>query len=153
MANETYVTFKDKEVRRLLKHLEKKFKYVKGARKDYIRLLSAPVFGDIMEHFAKERGPKGRWPALKPAYAAWKRKKKKTKMLILSGRMRQSFIPIKSGRQAKPYQRGILWFNPVKYSGKHDRGERVPKRKFMWLSAKAMEKISKNTLSFILDKK
>lgn len=153
MADDKYVDFRDTELKKYLKDLDKKFKTVKGADTKYIGLLSSVVYRDIIDHFTKEEGAKSKWLALNPDYEAWKRKKKKTKMLVLSGALRQGFTPIKSGKQAKKYQGGILWYNPVKYSGKHDRGEGVPMREFMWLSDKAVEDISKQTLAFILDNK
>lgn len=145
--------FKDKKLKKYLKDLDKRFKNVKDAKKKYIGIISSNVYEDIINHFDKQMGPDGKWAPLQPQYAAWKKKKRKTKILVLSGAMRKGFTPIKRGANFRKVSGGILWFNPKKYSGKHDRGEGVPKRSFMWLSSKGFEKIAQQTLAFILDKK
>lgn len=94
------------------------------------------IFGhkDVIDHFEKEQGPDGKWPPLNEAYAKWKKRHGKTKKLVLSGNLRQSFLPsnIRDGGEL-----AVAYFNPVEYGGKHDRGEGVPERKFMWLSDNA----------------
>jgi hypothetical protein len=146
------VVFNDKEVTKFLGDLTKKIKKTKDAEKAYVGLLSIIVFRDIMDHFDKDMGSDGKWPDLSPNYAAWKREKGYEKTLAINGKLRGGLMPIKNNRYTKT-SGGILWKNTVKYSGKHEYGEGVPKRDMMWLSDSAMEEISKETLQFLLDER
>ena len=106
-------------------------------------------FKDIVDHFRKQEGPGGRWPALAEGYGKWKRKKYPGRpMLVLSGRLRQSFLP---GNIRDVDDSAVSMFNPVEYSGKHDRGEDgVPERKFMWISRRAQDLMDKALVSTII---
>lgn len=75
-------------------------------------------------------------------------------ILQASGVMRNHFVPTK----VKASSRNITWFNDAKtksgfpYAAAHDNGgDKLPKRDFMWLSDKALEEISVQTLQFMID--
>jgi hypothetical protein len=83
-------------------------------------------------------------------------------MLQDTGTLRQRIEPFRVGRNWRKISKGILWFNRAKteggfpYAAHHDSGASSWKgnpRPFMWLSNAAVEKISKETLSFILEEK
>lgn len=105
------------------------------------------IFGlkDIQEHFRSEEGPDGKWPPLNKKYDQWRRKKGKTKMLQFTGRLRQSFVMSVSG---PPLISTIV--NPVEYADKHDSGDGVPRRQFMWLSRKSMDFIERGLVDQII---
>lgn len=104
-------------------------------------------FKDVVKHFRNEEGPDGKWPPLKPSYEKWKAKQGKTKMLQFTGQLRQNFLPsnIRDNDASS-----VALFNPTEYSGKHDRGEGVPQRQFMWISGQAQNMMEKALLSEIM---
>lgn len=121
----------------------------KGLWKRALRsVVSLFTFKDVVDHFRKEQGPEGRWPALKPSYAKWKRKQGKTKMLQFTGQLRQGFLPsnIRDNDESS-----VVLFNPVEYAGKHDRGEGVPQRQFMWIGRRAQDLMDKSLVKLIVE--
>lgn len=145
----TTVVIEDSEVRELLKGLIKNVGQISQRGKKYVGLLSAVVLGDVVDHFAKEAGPDGRWKPWSKSYHRFMVKIGKGGNLILSdtGRLRQGWQPTRY----RVAQGGILWFNPITYGEKHDEGIGVPQRKFTWLSDNAIDKIEQQTADFILD--
>lgn len=148
--------FDSKEVRDFLKGMGDRLKDVKDGRKKFVGLLSAIVYGDVMDHFEKEKGPEGKWKAWSDIY----RKHMATigrgenKMLQFNGRLRQNFKPT----DVTTSNKGITWFNDAVTKGGypfawgHNAGDRkLPQREFMWLSDKALEEISEQTLQFMID--
>lgn len=122
-------------------------------------------FRDIIEHFRKEQGPAGKWRrrsqftqelylainkgAAEPPEGIPRRAfNPRNKILQLTGNMRQSIEDKKvqnSGRNA------ITIISNVSYSGKHDEGlEGLPRRKFMWLSSRAMNSMGKIVLARVV---
>lgn len=79
-------------------------------------------------------------------------------MLVSSNTMRNWFAPAKTGQRSRKVSNGIMWFNAAKtkkgfpYAKHHDEGPSDGKkpRSFMWLSDKAMERITETSLRFIL---
>lgn len=148
--------FQDEGLRKFLGQLDKNLKDVKNGKKEYAGLMSAIVFQDVLSHFEKEQGSGGAWKPWSESYADAMAKSGHggNKKLQFSGRLRQNFKPT-SFRSVKD---GVLWFNDAltkegfPYAFAHDEGDGQPKRDFMWLSDKAMEKMSEQTLAFILDK-
>lgn len=152
MANE--VVFKDEKVQRFLSELSKRHKQVTKGDNQYIKLTSAIVFKDVMDHFAKQAGPSGPWRKWSAVYADHMAKAGKggNKILQDTGRLRQSFAPTKVRNTSK----GIAWFNAAKtrdgfpYASAHQEGgPQLPQRKFMWLSDKGMDDIADQTLKFL----
>lgn len=147
----------DKEVREFIQGMDKNLKDVQNGKSEYIGILSSIVFKDLIKHFESESGSEGKW---KPWSDIYKKHMDNTgkggnKILQDSGRMRQSFKPT-NWRKVKD---GVLWFNDAKtkkgfpYAFAHNEGgSKLPKREFMWLSDKAMEDITQQTLAFILEK-
>jgi hypothetical protein len=183
MADGFEVSFEDKEVKQFVTDIVKGVEGVKKHKSEFVNLLSAIVFSDIKDHFLKEEGPSGKWVPWSSSYIAaiqgrvafrkinnrtitlnpyqieeWgiKPPRKMGKKLQATGILRDSFKP-QSWRDSS---QGIVWYNNAKtkggfpYAYAHDTGgPKLPERKFMWASAKAVERMSKQTLSFILDKR
>ena len=114
-------------------------------RKILKSLVSVFGFKDVIDHFGKEQGEDGKWPALSPAYRKWKsRKYPGRQKLVLSSRLRQSFLPANTRYEGND---GVAFFNPVEYADKHDLGkDGVPQRQFMWLSGRAMNQLERGLL-------
>ena len=139
-------------------------------------VVSVIGFKDIVDHFTKSKGPDGQWQARsastnaaydkirsgqwypngisrrlgRPLPAARAAFNSSNKLLILTGHLRQNFLPanIRSTHDT------VTLFNPVKYAGKHDRGEgNMPKRQFMWLSNLAKENIAKGIMTEMIKRK
>ena len=148
-------TFESKEVRDFLSSMVKNFKSVAERKGRYPGLLSAIIYSDIIEHFKLEMGPNGGWVAWSEIYLSHLQKIGRTgnKKLQFSGRLRNTFTPAKY----KPSTQGFLWFNDAMtkgfpYAAAHDTGEgKLPARPFMWLSDKALENVSLQTLQFLTD--
>lgn len=173
----------DKIVRNFIKNLDKKTKDIKDGKKEYVGLLSAIVYSDVIKHFENESGPTGKWQQWSQSYSDaiagkaffryvngriirfdTKDMKKKNipkpprkpgQILQDTGRMRNAFKPTNWRKNSS----GILWYNNAKtktkfpYAFAHNEGGDVlQKREFMWISEMAMNKISEQTLQFMLDK-
>ena len=143
----------DRNAQAWLRRLQRKVSEVKGGKAAFAALCSAVVFKDVIEHFDEERGSEGKWAKWSAAYTKHMNSigKGGNKILQDTGKMRNALTPIRAGRGYKNVSDGILWFNKVGYSGRHDRGEGQTKRDFMWLGKAALEDIEKVTLAFILD--
>lgn len=157
MAETLISEFDDKEVRSFINELIGKTKTVKSFGREYIGLLSAIVYADVINHFQQEQGSEGPWAKWSQGYREQMKKKGRSgnKILQDTGRLRQNFSPSKNRKTSS----GILWFNNAKskdgrpYAAEHDQGfGRIPKRDFMWLSDGALEKITYQTLQFLIDK-
>lgn len=155
MANYTTLEFED-EVSDFLKEMKSKLSEVKNGQKRYIGLLSSIVFRDVISHFKDEQGESGPWQQWSYSYRKQMNSKGRgsNKILQYNGRLRNSFQPT----NVENTNKGIMWFNNAKtksnypYAWGHDTGDgKLPKRDFMWLSEKALEDISNQTLAFLLD--
>lgn len=156
MATSAQITFDSKDLKDALKKLEKRWKSI-ASRQEFGGIISATVFQDIMDHFAKEEGPEGAWADWSKTYAEHLKRigRGGNKKLQFSGRMRQSFMP-SSWRGTTD---GILFFNKAQtkggfpYAQAHDEGgskkNRPPARPFMWLSDKAMGNVIERTLAWL----
>lgn len=156
MAEIAYTEFKDEEVKQFLKSVISKVDDVKNQKKKYIGLLSSIVYSDIMNHYKKEEGSQGPWKDWSKRYEKHMEKigRSGNNILQFDGKLRQNFKPT----DVKTSSKGIMWFNDAKtkkgfpYAYAHDTGGPIlPKRDFMWLSEEAMEKISVQTLQFMID--
>ena len=153
---------KDKELRQFLKALGKIDR--KGRLKEFARKISAPiVFKDVMDHFAKEMGPDGKWKEWSPRYADQMEKKGKQSNKILQDGtdMRQQFKP--QNYKLGSLKGSLIWLNSAEtedgfpYAYAHDNDEeprsKLPQRSFMWLSDSAMNKIAEEALAFAVSLK
>jgi phage gpG-like protein len=156
MADTLIAEFDDKEVQEFLRSVDKNLKEIKDGKRKYTGLLSAIVYEDVMGHFENETGSSGPWKKWSKIYRERMQEigKGGNKILQDSGRLRNNFKPTK----VKKTKEGFLWFNDAKtksgfpYAAAHDNGgSKLPKRDFMWLSSKAMDKIEIQTLQFMLD--
>lgn len=143
------------QAQKWLEELSNKIKTVENGASKFADVISAVVFQDVIAHFEKEEGIEGAWKPWSKMYAEHMRKigKGGNKKLQDTGRLRQSFMP----DNYRTVSEGILWYNPAKtgggfpYAAAHDDGgDGLPKREFMWLGTKAMEKIETITLDYIL---
>ena len=157
MAENSFVEFENREVKDFLNNLDKKLKDVEKGSREYTGLLSAIVYEDIVRHFENEEGSKGPWKQWSPSYKKYMDEEGKggNKILQDTGKLRNNFKPSKVRKTSA----GFLWYNDAKVKGgfpyayAHDTGGPIlPKRDFMWLSDKAMDKISEQTLQFMIDK-
>lgn len=146
--------FDTSKVQAFLRRLQENKKDVLKADDSFVSTISMFVFQDVISHFEKERGSEGKWKAWSKVYRAHMESigKGGNKILQDTGRLRQSFTP----GQWRSRPGGIEWYNPAKtksgfpYAAAHDRGgPKLPKRDFMWLSDKAMDKIAKATAAFL----
>lgn len=118
-------------------------------------------FRDVIQHFTEEQGDDGPWPkrsAWTQQYYAnvmsgkWRPPKAvpraafnpSNKLLVLQGHLRKSIIPANLRRVDK---NAVMLVSNVGYSGKHDRGEGVPRRAFMWLSDGAQRDIGEMVIN------
>lgn len=158
MAQEvTVAKFDDKEVRDFISNLKSRLKNVTDGETKYIGLLSAIVYADVLDHFRGQQGSKGPWAKWSKSYQEQMNREGKgnNKILQDTGKLRQNFIP----SNVKKTGKGFLWFNNATtekgfpYAWGHDTGNVKGKkiRDFMWLSDKALDKISEQTLAFMLD--
>lgn len=156
MAGQGEIVFEDAEIKKFFSDFNNRLKEVKGGKKKFAAMLSSIVYGDIMDHFKKEEGPQGKWPAWSKIYRDHMEKTGKggNNLLQFSGRLRQNFLPT----SVRSKSDGIEWFNNAKtkkgfpYAYAHDVGGPVlPRRNFMWASENAIERMSKNILGFMLD--
>lgn len=126
------------------------------------------AFKEVIQHFRDEKGERGTWPDWSPSYKEYRqrlagrsatpRARKQAsaqkirlveldKKLVLTGRLRQNFLP--SNIKTKGNDSVVL-FNPVEYASQHDQGspsKRIPQRQFMWMSGHGMELMGKNFVS------
>jgi len=148
------IAFQDAKARKFIKKLLTNSVSVSKLRREYVRLIQADVFKDIISHFESEMGPKKKWEPWSDLYKERMIATGKggNKILQDTGRLRQNMKPA----DWKTTAQGIVFFNDAKtksgfpYAFGHDKGGKVlPQRKFMWLSKKAQSKILKNTLRFM----
>ena len=133
-----YAEFDDKEVRSFLKDIDKNVDRVKSVKNEYIGLLSAIVYKDVIKHFESEEGSSGPWAKWSSSYKDKMKEEGKdgNKILQDSGRLRNTFSP----KKYRKVSGGILWFNNAEVKGfpyafAHDEGgKKLPKRDCMWLS-------------------
>ena len=137
------------------------------------RLVQTIGLRDVVDHFRREQGPDGQW---KPRAASTQRayenirsgrwypdgKSRRlgnplpaaraafnpsNKLLQLTGNLRQNFLPTNIRDEG---ELAVALFNPVKYAGRHDTGNEMPKRQFMWLSSVAMKNMEQGFLHGLL---
>lgn len=127
---------------------------LKAVFRDKTALLKAAFsiagFRDIQDHFKQESGPDGNWKARKEStQLAYFRKSKydarynpSNKLLQLTGNLRQSVMS--SRADIKPMgPNAIQVFAGANYSNVHDSGgNKMPQRKFMWLSKTALDQMN-----------
>lgn len=154
MSNQ-YAVFENDEVKKFLESLESNLKKVKDGDFKYRGLLSSIVYADVMDHFNKQESDSGPWKQWSSGYKKYMRSigKEGNKILQDTGRLRNNFKPQKVKRTSQ----GYMWFNDAStskgfpYAYAHNEGgPQLPKRKFMWLSNNAIDKISVQTLQFII---
>ncbi len=149
--------------------------------KQYAGIISANVYRDIIQHFEDEKGPNGRWQKFSKSYLEAingtaiyrtikgnvriripaenlktkpKPPRKMGKLLQVTGRLRQSFVP----KNFKVINGSIIFYNDARtstnfpYAFAHNEGgDLLPKREFMWLSDDALEEIADQTLEWLAE--
>jgi len=101
-------------------------------------------FKDVIDHFDKESGPRGKWKPLNMATVKSRRQGKKKnrgpKILQDTGVLRNSMKP-SSGKIRTQKDRVILYTDIV-YAAAHNFGtDKLPQREFMWISPRARKSI------------
>lgn len=143
----------DKQIKEYIGLIDKKLK-------DYKRLfavLSPFVYQDIIDHFAKEQGPDGKWKArsefTKMAYE--KQGKSGRKLLQVTGALRQSILP---GQMVEKQSGSTAeYIANIVYSGIHNYGGTIKaKGRFLYLpiTKKGVNRApgAKRNIDFILTK-
>lgn len=120
---------------------------------------------DILRHFRAQVGPSGPWQErhlttqLRDAkvysgkWQPWPGTRRSwyqpdRPLLTFSGKMRQALLT--GQKSVRNLGHGVVEaFNRMAYSGKHDRGEGVPRREFMWFSKDAMDRMAQALLHFV----
>ena len=136
------VIFKDKEVKAFLNEITKRVNKVEQPAKAVWGLLTARSYADVMDHFAKERGPKKKWKPIRRV----------GQILQDTGVLRQGVTIASSPGLIK---RGVLLIDKVPYAQTHDEGSKKkkrPMRRFFWISDKALDNMSKDVLKFLTKK-
>lgn len=111
--------------------------------KDLAKVLSiaagAFVFRDIDDHFRAESGPEGGWPARREPYKSRMERAGYTKLLQVTGNLRQSILP---SNIQKVSDDTISVFANAPYSGALDEGtDNMKPRPFMWASEEVQGKM------------
>jgi phage gpG-like protein len=126
--------------------------------REFVGLLSAVVYRDVLEHFEDEQGPKGSWDDWSDVYADHLAAigRGGNKMLQFTGRLRNSFKP----GNVRADQTGFAWYNDAAtgdgfpYAFAHNEGgPKLPKREFMWLSGDATARLAQITLAYVTEGK
>lgn len=124
---------------------------VQSKVKDPSALLKAAFmtagFQDIIQHFRDEKGPDGKWRPRSPITQMQYAMRNKTdsrynpsnKLLQLTGNLRKSILPTNTKKVSK---NAIEIFANAEYGGRHDRGEDMPQREFMWFSDSAKDRMA-----------
>ena len=165
MATSDFAQFDSRVIDKYLSKLTTNFQEVSKLQTKYVGMLSALVFEDVMRHFENEEGPDGNWEEWSDIYDAHMQKigKSGNKLLQDTGKLRQKMMPVMSGKATRISKDGITWYNnaksnkgfPIAYAHDNEKDSRssLPRRSFMWLSDKGLDKIAQQTLSFILGEK
>lgn len=148
------VVVNDRKMRKLLKQISDRVGNIVDPSNAISSIFGTIVFQDIMDHFNRQSGPNGRWKPWSEIYARdmSRRGKGGNRILQDTGRLRQGVTPGNVRRSS----RGLIWYNPVRtrhgfpYAVAHDEGGRkLPQREFMWLSGRALQKITQASLDYI----
>ena len=165
MATQDFAQFDSAVIDKFLSRLTNRNVMVSERSQQYVGIISALVFQETMRHFRTEMGPDGPWEPWSVAYAIHMAKvgKAGNNLLQDSGGMRQRMMPVQSGKAVRKSKAGIIWYNdaksesgfPIAYAHDNDKDSRgqLPQRSFMWLSDKGLDKISDQTLRFLLGEK
>lgn len=154
MAVRVEAQLRDERIRQYFAGLEKRYHQIEKKDRQVIGLMSAIVFRDVLDHFAKEQGPDGHWPMLSGPYSVKKAKKSGwgAPMLVVNGRLRMAFQPTNYRMTSD----SVVWFNNAKtktgfnYAAAHNTGgPQLPRREFMWLSDNGMDDIESSILKFL----
>lgn len=180
MATGGFSTFEFDKVERFLKDIQKHQEFFETKSKGVWGFISTIAFADVIDHFEKERGPKGKWPKWSKSYrdaiagkvafriingrtvplspggkVKMKPPREKGKKLQDTGRLRNTLMTVKNSARIS---KGIILFNPGKVKGgfpyakaHNEGGPKLPQREYMWLSLKAMNTIAKFTARFMAD--
>lgn len=141
--------FDDSQWQSLLKKINTKWKDIKD-RKTFGALVASVSYQDIIEHFEDETGPDGPWKKRKEPYKTWIEKQGHTKILQVTGHLRKSFVI--ASPKFRTDSSGVLVFNNTSYAQRHDEGtDGMPKRSFMWLSKKGLQKLVDQTIKWLAE--
>ncbi len=155
-----FARFDDRQTRKFLTKVTRKVLQIEKGANKYVTEISPIAFKDVLDHFAKEMGPSGRWKPWSDSYREQLSRlgRSGNNILIDNGFLRQQTKPALFGSSSS---RGeiILLINNAKtksgfpYAFAHDNDteprKQLPQRKFMWLSVKAQQQIARQTLTFL----
>lgn len=175
--------FKSEKAQRFFSDLLKKSKDINETKREYVKLVSAIVIRDIDDHFQKEKGDENKpWKDWSKSYLAAIRgdihfRKIANRTIALkgedprgrprrgdtSGKILQDTGRLKNTFKSTNWRKksgGIEWYNNARtktgfpYAYAHNEGgSKLPQRRFMWLSKRALNNISEATLHFMVGEK
>lgn len=139
--------FEGRAWQNLIKKVQLKWKDIEQ-RKTFAGIASIAGFKDIVRHFEEERGPKGKWAEWSESYQKHLSRIGRGGNFILrfSGRLWGSIQPGEG--KFRTNSSGVLLFTNIEYAAAHQYGypkRNLPARPFMWMSAKGMEDLVKQT--------
>jgi phage gpG-like protein len=133
--------------KRLDKKIQKNFEAASRGDKRFFTLMVAIAQRDVDQHFQNEMGPKKRWQKWSDAYAL---SRGTGRILQDTGALKGSVSPASF---ARPKSGKItLLTSGLAYSKTHDEGDKgrnIPKRKYMWISDEAIEKMADVALKYL----
>lgn len=143
------ITFEHEKVKEFFSRISKNVKEIEEKDRVFWVGLQSIAFRDVVDHFEKQQSSTGKWQKWSEIYK--KRMialgKGGNKILQDTGNLRQNIRLADSTNRIK---QGQLLFNPAKtksgepYAKNHDEGlNGMPQREFMWISDKALNKMSK----------
>ena len=148
--------FNDAKAKKFFDKLQGNEKDIRTKDLAYWGGITSIAFKDVIDHFRKEAGPTKKWQKWSKLYTDRKIKRDRggDKILQDSGRLRQS---VNIARSSVRRRKGQLLFNQAKtktgfpYAQAHNEGSgKLPQREYMWLSLKALNKISKITSAYLV---
>lgn len=147
--------FDSKAAEKFFRDIAKNVDRATNRHRAFVSALAPVVFQDVISHFEKQMGSEGKWKKWSDLYRERMARKgmSSNKILQYNGKLRQSFMPT-NWRLDKD---AVMWFNPAKtksgfaYAAAHDQGwSPLPKRDFMWLSDKSLQRIASISAAYML---
>lgn len=116
-------------------------------KKAAFREVGAHARQDQALHDAKHEGPDGPWPALHPSTVARyakmaKAKRGKARARKLLGRLPRALKTVITGSSIRIVSR-VKWAFVHQAGGRAGRGARIPRRQFLWISDRLMQRSSR----------
>lgn len=156
--SDSEVTFDAAAVSKSLKDILDRYKKIEKRDDQFARLISIPVYRNILDHFSKETGPKGKWTTWSKLYAERMAKQGKggNKILQDTRNLVQNVRPENYRKVSGAFE----FYNNARnkdgepYAYWHNEGlNGMPERRFMWLSKNVEKRLAVITLRYLAEGK